>query len=207
MCVTPLWQSATVPATARTSSRRPEGPGPSKVTNRFQVGGNAGIDEENDMSTTTPPTPADGDVDPNQFEWQLTRAHVDYVLHYTHWIPMGRGFTQQMLAKYYPGWTLGRLIRLFDAAGIRIQPDDLDGAPGAPHGGRCHWQVVAFYFTDETHFHVVWDRTREFDVKYTAHDLDDDTRRPGGVGPSRGKNIRATFAPRPVDLSGKTFFD
>ena len=159
------------------------------------------------MTTNPPQSPADGEVDPNQYRWQLTRAHVDYVLHYTHWIPIGRGFTQQMLADYYPGWTLGGLIRLFDAAGVRITPDDLNGASGAPHGGRCHWQVLAFYFNAERDFHVVWDRSLPYDTKYTAHDLKDDTRRPGGVGPSGGTIITATPAPRPVDLSGKVFFD
>jgi hypothetical protein len=158
------------------------------------------------MTTNPPqsPFPSDG-VDLDSYHWHLTRAHVDYVLHYTHWIPVGRGLTEQMLAKYYPGWTLGRLMRLFYAAGILITPDDLNGADGAPHGGRCHWQVVAFYFTDELHFHVVWDRTREFDTRFTA--FLNDVQSPGGVGPSRGKKVRARPAARPVDLSGKEFFD
>jgi hypothetical protein len=111
-----------------------------------------------------------------------------------------------MLAKYYPGWTLGGLIAVFDAAGIRIRPNKLRGAAGAPHGGRCHWQVDAFYFTSAEHFHVVWDRKRKFDKKYLAHDLTDDTRRPGGVGPTRGRRVRAVAAPRVVDLSGDKFF-
>jgi hypothetical protein len=159
------------------------------------------------MTTQPPlsPFPSDG-VDLDLYRWHLTRAHVDYVLHYTHWIPIGRGFTQQMLAKYYPGWTLGGLIAVFDAAKIRIRPNRLRGAHGAPHGGRCHWQVEAFYFTDAQHFHVVRNRKRKFDKKYLAHDLTDDTRRPGGVGPSRGREIAAVEAPRAVDLSGEKFF-
>ncbi|MFM8506632.1 MAG: hypothetical protein ACKOBR_02920 [Actinomycetota bacterium] len=159
------------------------------------------------MTTNPPQFPADGAVDPQQYRWQLTRAHVDCVVHYTHWIPMSKGFTQQFLAEYYPGWTLGGLIRLFDKAGIRITPDELNGASGAPHGGRCHWQVVAFYFTDEDHFHVLWDRSLKFDTRYTAHDLKDEARRPGGVGPDGGRITVAVEAPRPVDLSGKRFFD
>jgi hypothetical protein len=158
------------------------------------------------MTTQPPqsPSPSDG-VDLESYRWHLTRAHVDFVLHYTHWIPIGRGLTQQMLAKYYPGWTLGGLIAVFDAARIRIRPNRLRGAAGAPHGGRCHWQVDAFYFTSAAHFHVVWDRKRKFDKKYLAHDLTDDTCRPGGVGPTRGRAIRAVAAPRVVDLSGDKF--
>jgi hypothetical protein len=158
------------------------------------------------MTTQPPKTPSPSDgVDLDSYRWHLTRAHVDYVLHYTHWIPIGRGLTQQMLAKYYPGWTLGGLIAVFDAAGIRIRPNKLRGAVGAPHGGRCHWQVDAFYFTSAEHFHVVWNRKRKFDKKYLAHDLTDDTRRPGGVGPTRGRRVKAVAAPRAVDLSGDKF--
>jgi hypothetical protein len=158
------------------------------------------------MTTQPPKTPSLSDgVDLDSYRWHLTRAHVDYVLHYTHWIPIGRGLTQQMLAKYYPGWTLGGLIAVFDAAGIRIRPNKLRGAVGAPHGGRCHWQVDAFYFTSAEHFHVVWNRKRKFDKKYLAHDLTDDTRRPGGVGPTRGRRVKAVAAPRAVDLSGDKF--
>lgn len=63
--------------------------------------------------TTNPPSspfPSDG-VALDSYRWHLTRAHVDYVLHYTHWIPISRGFTQQMLAKYYPGFTLAASSR------------------------------------------------------------------------------------------------
>ena len=158
--------------------------------------------------TTNPPSspfPSDG-VDLDSYRWHLTRAHVDYVLHYTHWIPISRGFTQQMLAKYYPGFTLGGLIAVFDAAGIRILPRKLRGAAGAPHGGRCHWKVDAFYFTSAEHFHVVWNRKRKFDKNYLAHDLTDETRCPGGVGPTLGRKIFAIEAARVVDVSGEKFF-
>jgi hypothetical protein len=109
-----------------------------------------------------------------------------------------------MLAEYYPGWTLGGLIAVFDKAGIRIRPKELRGAAGAPHGGRCHWQVDAFYFTSAEHFHVVWNRTRKFDTRFTAFDLTNDC--PGGVGPTLGQKIDAVEAPRLVDLSGEEFF-
>ncbi len=159
------------------------------------------------MTTQPPQSPFHSDgVDLDSYRWHLTRAHVDYVLHYTHWIPIGRGFTQQMLAEYYPGWTLGSLIAVFDAAGIRIPPSKLRGAHGAPHGGRCHWKLDAFYFTSAEHFHAVWNRKGKFDKNYLAHDLTDETRCPGGVGPTLGRTIEAVEAPRVVDLSGEEFF-
>jgi hypothetical protein len=147
--------------------------------------------------------PNDG-VDPSQYLWQLTRAHVDKVLHYTHWIPMSKGFTQQFLARNYPGWTLGSLVGLFDKAGIRIAPSDNEGASGAPHGGRCHWQVAAFYFNDAQDFHVVWDRELPFDKEYLAMKC---STAPAGSGPLGGTSITAVPAARPVDLSGERFFE
>ncbi|MEY4388793.1 MAG: hypothetical protein RLZZ432_512, partial [Chloroflexota bacterium] len=95
--------------------------------------------------------------------WVLTRHDVDYVLHYTHWIPIGRGYTRSMLARHYPGWTLGTLVGLFDRAGIRILPADLQGARGAQHGGRCHWQVVSISFSSPVDVEVEWDRSLPFD--------------------------------------------
>ena len=158
------------------------------------------------MATSNTPhhdTPHGG-VDPSRYLWQLTRAHVDKVLHYTHWIPISKGFTQQFLAREYPGWTLGTLIGLFDAAGIRITPADNEGASGAPHGGRCHWQVTAFYFNDADDFHVEWNRDLPFDKDYLAMKCEG---APAGEGPRGGKQITAVEAPRPVDLSGERFFD
>ena len=158
------------------------------------------------MTTSNDPTnpaPIDG-VDPSQFLWQLTRAHVDKVLHYTHWIPIGKGFTQKFLALEYPGWSLGQLVGLFDDAGIRIPPSENEGASGAPHGGRCHWQVEAFYFSNATTYHVVWNRELPFDKNYLAMKCQT---APAGEGPRGGKVIAAVAAPRPVDLSGEKFFD
>jgi hypothetical protein len=158
------------------------------------------------MATSSTPdhhTPVDG-VDPNQYRWHLTRAHVDKVLHYTHWIPVSKGFTQQFLAHDYPGWTLGTLVGLFDTAGIRIAPCNNEDAAGAPHGGRCHWQVVAFYFNHADDFHVVWNRDLPFDTDYLGLECDG---APGGTGPLGGRKVAAVQASRPVDLSGEQFFD
>lgn len=146
-------------------------------------------------------------VDPNNYLWQLERKHVDIVLHYTHWIPVGRGFTEQLLAKDYPGWTLGQLVELFDRAGIRILPEDNDDAAGAPHGGRCHWQVAAFYFSDPENFHVVWDCNLPYDADFKGMSIAEENGTPKGAGPSKGKHIEAVARRRPVDLSGKIFFD
>ena len=139
----------------------------------------------------------------DRYLWTLDRADVDKVIHYTHWIPMSRGFTQAFLAEHYPGWTLGGMMSLFDAAGIRITPAENEGSPGAPHGGRCHWQVVSFHFSTRDDFVVVWDRTIEKDERYLAHDATG----PTGRGPTGGAKVEPVEAPRPVDLEGKVFFD
>lgn len=151
-----------------------------------------------------PPQLPDGTSDPTSYLWQLTRAHVDHVLHYTHWIPIGRGFTAKFLALEYPGWSLGQLIGLFDRAGIRIPPSENEGAHGAPHGGRCHWQVETFCFSSPEDFHVVWDRSREFDTRFLWQEC---SGAPAGDGSRGGKVIPAVAKPRPVDLSGETFFE
>lgn len=158
------------------------------------------------MTTNPPPSPTPHDERP-AYLWQLSRSHVDYVLHYSHWIPISRGFTQRMMAEHYPGWSYGQLIRLFDVAGIRILPDDNEGAHGAPHGGRCHWQVVSFSFSSPEDYFVEWDRTLPFDDQFTAQILTGGPGAPGGTGPLGGKIVKAVAASRPVDLSGKIFFD
>lgn len=142
----------------------------------------------------------------NQHLWQLERSHVDHVLHYSHWIPIGRGFTDKMMAKFYPGWSYAQLIQLFDIAGIRILPKDLGDARGAPHGGRCHWQVVSFSFTDKNNFHVSWDRTIPYDKAF-VNNIVPNHGCPAGDGPRSGKQIRSRRTQRPVDLSGETFFE
>jgi S-adenosylmethionine synthetase len=107
-------------------------------------------------------------VEPAKYLWKLTRRDVDHVLHYTHIIPLGRGYTRDMLAEYYPGWNMNAMTMLFDKAGIRIKPTDLNGSHGAMNGGRCHWQVAAFYFSSPEEFHVVWDRTLPYDEDFTV---------------------------------------
>ena len=73
-----------------------------------------------------------------------------------------------MLAEYYPGWNMNALVGLFDKAGVRIKSTDLNGSHGAMNGGRCHWQVAAFYFSSPEEFHVVWDRTIPYDEDFTV---------------------------------------
>lgn len=93
--------------------------------------------------------------DLTQYEWHLTRAAIDQVLHYTHWIPVGRGFTRDFLAANYPGWDLASLIKVFVAAGIKMSPQ----SGGSPFGGRCHWRVKELHFNNEDDFFVEWDES------------------------------------------------
>ncbi|MFM2046333.1 MAG: hypothetical protein RL383_410 [Actinomycetota bacterium] len=136
--------------------------------------------------------------------WHADRAAIDSLLHYTHWIPVGRGFTAAFLAEFWPGWTLASIIRVFDAAGIRQLPRP--GRPGAPHGGRCHWRVKTLHFNGENEFVVEWNDLTKDDGKYLGQERtapripawarDAATRTDPGTGPVRA-----------VDLSGRTFFD
>lgn len=87
-----------------------------------------------------------------EYRWRLSRAEVDQVLHYTHWIPNTRGFTERFFAHQYPGGSLGTFVAAFRAAGILLSDHH-----GTPHGGRCHWRVRWIYFSDATSWAVEWD--------------------------------------------------
>lgn len=143
---------------------------------------------------------------PEEYLWHLTRAAIDGVLHYTHWIPIGRGFTEQFLAKHYSGWTLGGLVQLFDRAGLRIAPDELDGAAGAPHGGRCHWQVVSLEFDAADQWRVVRDRAVPRDEEFLGFERTTlSAPLPTGRGARLGGSVPAVARTVAVDLSGRSF--
>ena len=104
----------------------------------------------------------DGDDPYERFEMHLTRAQVDRVLHYTHWIPNTRGFTKKFLDEHYPGWTLAAFIGVFDAADIRVRTE-----PCSPHGGKCHWKVKALHFNTADDVVVEWnERITKDDGRY-----------------------------------------
>lgn len=90
----------------------------------------------------------------NHYRWMLRREDIDRVLHYTHWIPNTRGFTQRFFDENYPGESLGGFMAVFKAAGILLK----DGL-GSPFGGRCHWKLRHLYFTDKAHWAIEWDDT------------------------------------------------
>ena len=96
--------------------------------------------------------------------WHADRVAIDQVLHHCHWIPVRRGFTAAFLAQHWPGWSLQRLIEVFDAAGIRQLPRA--GRPGAPHGGRCHWRVKTLHFNGKREFVIEWNDLAKDDGKF-----------------------------------------
>lgn len=105
---------------------------------------------------STPRSPRDlspQEID-DTFAWHASRADIDRVLHHTHWIPRSRGFTERFLQQSWPGWSLEKLIAVFDAAGIRKKP--LSWRASAPHGGYCHWNLAYLHFNSRHHLHVEW---------------------------------------------------
>jgi hypothetical protein len=86
------------------------------------------------------------------YRWCLRREDIDGVLHYTHWIPNARGFTQSFFASKYPGETLNGFMSAFAAAGVLTRE-----GPVSFSGRRCHWCVRHLYFTDKHHWAVEWD--------------------------------------------------
>lgn len=86
------------------------------------------------------------------YRWRLSRADIDEVLHYTHWIPASRGITDRFFADRYPGGSLGAFVAIFRAASIILRDH-----VGSPHGGRCHWRLRHLYFTDTATWSIEWD--------------------------------------------------
>ncbi|MEY4365966.1 MAG: hypothetical protein RLZZ305_1310 [Actinomycetota bacterium] len=136
--------------------------------------------------------------------WHADRAAIDSLLHYTHWIPVGRGFTDAFLAEYWPGWTLASIVRVFDAAGIRQLPRP--GRPGAPHGGRCHWRVKTLHFNGQNEFVVEWNDLTQDDGRFLGLERSV-PRIPTWARDAATDTDRKTDPVRMVDLSGRRFFD
>ena len=176
------------------------------------------------MATTTPDPRDTGNaqVDLDRYDWHLTRADVDRVCHQLHPCAMGRGLAQAYIARWYPGFGFSDLFGIFRNAGVHLSPDENEyeevrierrflvgrrtirtpRRAGAPHGGRCHWQMVSLHFNGPDDFHVVWDRSIPKDHGYLAHS----STGPTGRGPDRGVVVEPEPAPRPVDLSGSQIF-
>lgn len=77
-----------------------------------------------------------------------TRKQLDELLHYGHWIPVNRGFTQRFVAVNYPDWTWNELMAVFSNAGIMR---------GSGMGGlRCDRRVESVEFNGPDDFRVHW---------------------------------------------------
>jgi hypothetical protein len=145
-----------------------------------------------------------------ELDWHASRGDIDKVLSHTHWIPMSRGITARFFDRDWPGWTLGTLIGVFDAAGIRLLPGS--GRPGAPHGGRCHWQVKAIHFNDANQFIIEWSGLARDDRRFVPSESAG-PRIPAWAERRRAarRAASATTTPPdriiPVDLAGRVFFD
>jgi hypothetical protein len=91
----------------------------------------------------------------------LSRALIDEVYHYTHYIPNLRGFTREFFALRYPGWDLFGILAVFKAAGVEVK--------NRPCGmnGKCYWRVGVLHFNSVGDFEVEWnDAIQEDDGKY-----------------------------------------
>jgi hypothetical protein len=98
------------------------------------------------------------DIDVSRFREHLTLDECKRLLHYSHSIPIHRGFTATFVAENYPEWTWNELVQVFVAAGIFV---NRGGAPAT-----CDDRVVAFHFSSPTEFFVEWiDGTEPEDVE------------------------------------------
>ncbi|GAA1210810.1 hypothetical protein [Rhodoglobus aureus] len=97
-------------------------------------------------------TPASGFVN-REPQWDSyaqhrTGAQLDKLLHYGHFIPMGKGYTQQHVEENFPGWTWSGLLEVLKAADVFV------GRGGTPP--RCQPTVKAIHFTDARTWAVEW---------------------------------------------------
>ena len=110
---------------------------------------------------TDNPTPDYSDGPYARYSMHLTRALIDQVYHYTHYIPNLRGFTTEFFERRYPGWSLFPMLEVFKAAGIQVRKE--------PCGmrGKCHWRVKVLHFNSAEDFEVEWnDDITEDDGNY-----------------------------------------
>jgi hypothetical protein len=88
------------------------------------------------------------DVDVSRFREHLTLDECKALLHYSHSIPITRGFTATYVADHFPGWTWNELVKVFVAAGIFV---NRGGSPAT-----CDDRVVRFHFSSPEEFYVEW---------------------------------------------------
>lgn len=78
-----------------------------------------------------------------------TRADLARMLHYVHYIPVGRGITDAYVDKNYSGRTWQGLVMVLKAAGIFVGRGSMPPA--------CLPTVRALHFTDATRWCVEWE--------------------------------------------------
>lgn len=107
--------------------------------------------------------------DPKDYRLHLTRAEIDRVLHYTHWIPNLKGFTGPFLAEHHPGWSLNRLVDVFKRSRVLLKD-----RVAHPVVGRCHWKVVELFYNSWDDYAVVIDPRAQWDDRFLAFEADRD---------------------------------
>ncbi|MFD1860536.1 hypothetical protein EHW97_13285 [Aeromicrobium camelliae] len=86
----------------------------------------------------------------NHYADHRSARQIDDLLHYGHFIPVGRGLTDTYVATHFPGRTWNDLMEVWKAAGIVVRST----AGGPP---RCDVRVKTVHFTDATDFAVEWE--------------------------------------------------
>ncbi|WP_313404456.1 hypothetical protein [Aeromicrobium sp.] len=78
-----------------------------------------------------------------------SRAELDELLRYGHFISVGKGYTQAYVRLHFPGWEWNDLITMLRMGGvIQKQPGDML---------RCRRNVMAVRFGGSSRFDVEWD--------------------------------------------------
>lgn len=85
-----------------------------------------------------------------------TREQLDELLHYRHPIPARHGFTDDYVARHYPGRTFNELMAILDSASIVDRMAAATGIARLPRPPVCCRDVVAFAFTDAGHWRIRW---------------------------------------------------
>lgn len=85
----------------------------------------------------------------SRFAVARTRADLNALLHYGHFIPVSRGLTAKYVDEHFPGWTWNGLTAVLNAAGVFI-----GGGAGTPY---CDPAVGAVHFDNTESWLVEWE--------------------------------------------------
>jgi hypothetical protein len=88
-------------------------------------------------------------MDAQNYREDRTSLELERLLHHDFVIPISRGITAKFVAENYPGWTWNELIRVLNAAQVRV------ARPGAP--SVCREDVVRVQFDSERSWRVEWE--------------------------------------------------